>query len=202
MERQEKPPTVEEIRAAGGFASTRSVVQYLETLKKAGFVIRGPGPRNLRVLRSSRGTGESIRTIAVPVVIRRDPNVPLLHQNNVVDYRLVSSTLAPNGYQHFLLQMQGDSMNLAGIEDGDLVLVRQQTAVKSGERVVILIDERVDVLQWRAGRDIVMLVPASSNPLHRPIIASPDVPILGVVVASIPKDSAQWQKRPVVARAM
>jgi hypothetical protein len=43
-------PTIREAQQLGKFASTRSAVQYLEALEAAGFIERGEGARNLRLL--------------------------------------------------------------------------------------------------------------------------------------------------------
>ena len=76
-------------------------------------------------------------------------------------------------------------MNLAGINDGDLVLVRQQRQAESGERVVALIDDEATIKVFRPGGGAIALEPRSSNPAHRPVVLSMDFQIQGVVVATI-----------------
>ena len=41
---------------------------------------------------------------------------------------LVSKRAIKKGYKYFLLRAEGDSMNEAGINDGDLLLIRQISA--------------------------------------------------------------------------
>jgi repressor LexA len=79
-------------------------------------------------------------------------------------------------------------MNEAGIQDGDLVLVRQQTTARSGERVVALIDNDATVKRLRLGTESAILEPVSSNPKHKPIIVGRDFRIQGIVVVAIPKE--------------
>lgn len=50
IEKNEVPPTVREAQKVAGFASTRSAIQYLDALEEAGYIARGEGPRNLRIL--------------------------------------------------------------------------------------------------------------------------------------------------------
>lgn len=59
--------------------------------------------------------------------------------------RLPSEFLKPSQARCFLLRVRGKSMNRAKveggpIEDGDLVLVRQQSVADPGEIVVALVD--------------------------------------------------------------
>ena len=66
---------------------------------------------------------------------------PLLAEQNIEAMIPVSRGLAQPGAKYFLLRAVGNSMDLAGIEDGDLVLVRQQPSAENGETVVALINE-------------------------------------------------------------
>jgi len=80
-------------------------------------------------------------------------------------------------------------MNLAGINDGDLLLVRQQPTADNGQRVVALIDDDATVKQLEVRSDAVVLHPKSSNKVHQPIILDSDFLIQGVVVAVLPVQS-------------
>ncbi len=189
FERQGIPPTLREIQVAGGFASTRSVVQYLTALERSGFIVRGPGSRNLRILRRApENLAEAAATVAVPVVGTVAAGTPILADENIIEHRRVAAELMRRGSRHFLLKVRGDSMDLAGIGDGDLVLVRQQQTATSGDKVVALIDEDATVKRLRVGADCVVLEPVSSNGAHKPIIVNRDFRIQGVVVAAIPNE--------------
>lgn len=191
FEQQGIPPSVREIQIAGSFASTRSVVQYLDALEASGFIARGPGSRNLRIVRRAEDDlDDSAETVALPVVGTVAAGTPLLAEQNIVDHRLVATNLLRRGAQHFLLTVRGDSMDQAGIGDGDLVLVRQQPTASNGERVVALIDEDATVKRLRIGPESVLLEPVSSNPTHKPIVLRRDFKIQGVVIATIPKGAS------------
>lgn len=190
FEQQGIPPSVREMQLAGGFASTRSVVQFLDALEAAGFIVRGPGARNLRIVRRAEDElDDSAETVAVPVIGTVAAGIPLLAEQNIIDHRPVAKNLLRRGAQHFLLKVHGDSMDQAGIADGDLVLVRQQQAASNGERVVALIDDDATVKRLRIGAESVLLEPISSNPIHKPIVLRRDFKIQGVVIATIPKTS-------------
>ena len=81
-------------------------------------------------------------------------------------------------------------MDQAGIADGDLVLIRQQSTALNGERVVALIDQDATVKRLRIGAESVVLEPVSSNSTHKPIVVGRDFRIQGVVVATIPRETS------------
>ncbi|MFN7943055.1 MAG: transcriptional repressor LexA [Thermoanaerobaculia bacterium] len=186
--REGVPPSVREMQALGGFRSPRSVAQFLDALQQAGYIDRAAGARNVRVLRRSTGAALTDRTdtVSVPVIGQVAAGQPILAAENVESYIPVSTSLARGRWSYFILRVRGDSMDRAGIQDGDLVLVRQQDTAEPGEHVVALIDDSATVKRLRVGRDAILLEPLSTNPVHRPIVVGPDFRVQGVVVATIP----------------
>ena len=112
----------------------------------------------------------------------------MLAEQNIETYIPVSTALAKKGSNYFLLRATGDSMNLAGINDKDILLVRQQETADNGEKVVALIDEEATVKILEKKDDVVILRPRSTNPIHKPIILTNNCKIQGVVVAVLPSD--------------
>src|SRR5262245_2514788 len=150
------------MQALGGFRSPRSVGQFLEVLEAAGYIERGRGARNTRVLRRPPSAlQDHADTVLVPAVRRVAAGRPILAAENVEGHIAVSTRLARRAAGHFLLRVRGDSMNRAGIQDGDLVLVRQQQTADPGQVVVALIDEDATVKRLRRGLDAVVLEPVS-----------------------------------------
>lgn len=72
--------------------------------------------------------------------------VPLLEEENVEEYVNLPISLFGNG-SFFILRANGDSMTGAGIDDGDLVIVRKEEQAKEGEIVVALIDDGTTTLK-------------------------------------------------------
>ena len=99
----------------------------------------------------------------------------------------VSTLLARPGQKYFLLRANGDSMTEAGIEDGALVLVRQQPTADSGQIVVALIDDEATIKELQLSREAAVLRPRTKNPTHKPIVLTRDFQVQGVVVATLPK---------------
>jgi repressor LexA len=111
--------------------------------------------------------------------------IPILAEENIEAMIPVSKGLAKPGNRYFLLRAVGDSMNLAGIDDGDLVLVRQQPAAKNGDLVVALIDDAATIKEFYRAGDAVVLKPKSKNKRHQPIVLTEDFQVQGIVVKTI-----------------
>ncbi len=67
------------------------------------------------------------------------------------------------------------------IDDGDLVLVRQQERVDPGQIVVALVDGEATIKKLVKGPGYYVLKPESTNPKPRPIIVTQDFRIQGTV---------------------
>ena len=85
----------------------------------------------------------------------------------------------------FALRCKGDSMINARIYDGDIVYIRQQPTVESGEIAAVLIDNEATLKRVRLFPDHIALEP--ENPQYRPLVywesEMNDVHILGLAVA-------------------
>lgn len=101
-------------------------------------------------------------------------------------FRLPKAALKPNTAKFFLLRVRGDSMNKAEIdgnriENGDLILVRQQPCADVGEIIVALIDGEATTKRLGRGPHYLVLRPESTNPVHKPIVVDSDFRVAGVV---------------------
>lgn len=67
------------------------------------------------------------------------------------------------------------------IDDGDLVLVRQQEKADPGKIIVALVDGEATIKKLIKGTGYYMLKPESTNPKHRPIIVAQDFRVQGIV---------------------
>lgn len=78
----------------------------------------------------------------------------------------------------FLLRAEGDSMIDVGINEGDILVIRQTNEAYNGEIVVALIEDGATVKRFYKKADHVVLHPENSN--YEDIVCR-DVTILGVV---------------------
>lgn len=118
----------------------------------------------------------------IPLVGSAPCGNPILGQENIEGYVEVEKSKIKPGYKYFILRADGDSMNRAGIEDGDLVLCRQQLKANTGDRVVALLGDNVTIKEYGPREDGVrLLLPKSTNPAHQPITPGESDSVQGVV---------------------
>ena len=94
--------------------------------------------------------------------------LPMYAEENIEGYIPIRQT---DGAQYFWLHIRGDSMNAAGMDDGDQILVRVQSEVENGEIAVVMVNgDEATVKQFRQEGNLVILTPRSLNPVHQPQI--------------------------------
>ena len=180
-----RAPTLRAIARHMDFLSPRSATLLIERLEKKGYIQRTEGG-NLRLLKELDGRNQTERTIDIPLVGAVPCGLPLLAEENTEAVIQVSQKIARPGAQYFLLRAMGDSMNRAGIDDGDIMLVRQQPVADVGQKVIALIGDSATVKEFQRKGGHVVLMPRSSNKAHKPIILESDFMVQGVVIATLP----------------
>ena len=171
------PPSVREICSAVGLKSTSTVHGHLDRLEKKGLIRRDPTkPRAIEVLDPSTYQKE---IISVPIVGSVAAGVPILAVENIEDRFPIPADFFPHNNQMFMLQIKGQSMIGSGINDGDYIIVQQQSTAVNGDIVVALIEDSATVKTFYRERNCIRLQP--ENPLMEPIIVD-DCVILGKAV--------------------
>lgn len=89
---------------------------------------------------------------------------PILAQEHIEDYVEVPAHINAD----FSLRCKGDSMINARIYDGDIVYIRQQETVESGQIAAVLIDGEATLKRVQIHPDRIILEPA--NPLYDPLV--------------------------------
>lgn len=183
--RNSVPPTIEELRRLLGVGSTRTVLRYLDQLNKEGYIERWSGARGLRMRKTS--TARSLETRLVPIVGEAPAGQLMPAEENMLgQVQIPKDFLKPPAAKFFLLRVRGDSMNQARIdggtiENGDLVLVRQQERADPGQFVVALVDGEATIKKLVKAPGYYVLQPESTNPKHRPIVIARDFRVQGIV---------------------
>ncbi len=173
------PPTVREICETVGLRSTSSVHAHLSTLEKNGYIRRDPTkPRAIEICDDSF---QIVRTemVSIPEVGDVAAGLPILAQENIMNYFPIPSELVPSG-ESFILRVRGDSMINAGIFDGDRIFVNSCSTARNGEIIVALVDDSATVKTFYKEKDHIRLQPENSS--MEPIITT-NCSIAGKVVA-------------------
>jgi repressor LexA len=179
------PPTVREIGEAVGLTSSSSVHAQLSNLERQGLLRRDPSKPRAMELSDARGTRP--KSVGVPLLGRISAGAPILADENVEEYLAVPADYATED-DHFALRVSGDSMIGAGILDGDVVVIRRQSAADEGDVVAALVagpaEDEATVKRFHRDGDDVVLMP--ENPAYQPRKLE-DGGILGRVVAVLRK---------------
>jgi repressor LexA len=172
------PPTVREIGEAVGLTSSSSVHAQLANLERKGMLTKDATKPRAMALSEPKADGA-----VVPLLGRIAAGAPTLADEHVEDHITVPQSFVSGNADHFALRIAGDSMIGAGILDGDLVVIKAQSAADDGDVVAALVPGPAEdeATVKRLGHDgaRVMLIP--ENPAMKPFEML-DGRILGRVV--------------------
>lgn len=180
-----KCPSMRDLMKALGYRSPRSSSLIISRLISKGF-LRRRQDGSLQFIKDLESDTMRAKTIDVPLVGTAACGVPILAEENIEAMIPVSTDLAKPPSKYFLLRAKGDSMDLIGIHDGNIVLVRQQSTAEPGNPVVAFIDNEATIKEFHPSLHAIVLKPKSGNKQHKPIVLTKDFRIQGVVVTTIP----------------
>jgi repressor LexA len=174
------PPTYEEIRVALGISTKSLVNHHLDALEGAGCLTRMPNtPRGIRLLQS--------RTFRVPRLGKIAAGLPIsVGDPDPDDYIELTRDIVAEQEGLYALQVSGNSMIDALVNDGDIVILKHQNEARNGEMVAVWLRDRDETTLKRFYRENghVRLQPA--NPSMAALIVHPSaVQVQGRVVAVI-----------------
>ena len=168
------PPSVREIAAAVGLASTSAVHHHISALEKEGLLERdATQSRALRLKPAAmlstgsvadvlgrNGDGE---TRSIPVIGEIAAGGPIEAYQDASETISVPDMINTTGGT-YVLRVRGDSMVDAHILDGDLVVIREQQTAIDGDIVVAQVEENaVTLKRFFKERGRVRLQPANAE---------------------------------------
>ncbi|VAW43020.1 SOS-response repressor and protease LexA [hydrothermal vent metagenome] len=204
---QGRPPTIREIGGAVNISST-SVVNYnLTRLTEKGLLERDAEvSRGLRLTEKVAAvTGQVVESIGQamekantavsslfrvplignivagsPIEVGNDGDFSVYDEDDAIE--LSSSMISGRHDDLFALRVSGDSMIDAMVNDGDIVIMRQDNIAKNGDMVAVWLSDDTTTLKYFYHEgDKVRLQPA--NPTMDPIYVNPeDVQVQGKVM--------------------
>lgn len=190
--REDQSPTLEQLRQKLGFSSLRTVTQYLDILERKGYIVRRKNAsRNIEL----RNVDGAWGTVSIPVIANVGcDDLSVFAQNSAaadefleVDKRIVDEEEG----EIVAVRAIGDSMNDAGINTGDYVLIRFTNDVRDGDRVAAIVNDMVTVKRLERRDGMTILWPQSKDPKFKPIILKDDFKIAGKVLCVIPSNQME-----------
>ena len=166
------PPSVREIAAAVGLASTSAVHHHLSALEKQGLLERdATQSRALRLTPAAmlaagvptEGLSASERPRSFPILGEIAAGGPIEAYQDI-DESVAVPDIINTSADTYVLRVRGDSMVDAHIMDGDLVVIRQQQTARDGDIVVAQVEENaVTLKRFFRERGRVRLQPANTQ---------------------------------------
>lgn len=135
-------------------------------------VIEGDKPSGARPARAQ--SVSPVQASEVPLVGRIAAGLPIEAINQSTASVAVPGQMLSGQGDHYALEVKGDSMINAGINDGDVVVIRETAVAQNGDIVVALIDDHEATLKRyiRKGNSIAL---EAANPAYETRIFTDDM---------------------------
>ena len=177
------PPSIREIGENTGISSTSVVNYYLDQLEKMGYIERDRKiSRGVR-LATSNPLGEMVKIHILGPIAAGIPLPELQPGTQYTDSEAdavdIAASLLPTDKTDdlYALQVKGDSMIDAMINDGDIVVLKQAVEARNGEMVAVWLpeDNEATLKYFYKEKDGYRLQPA--NPTMDPIFIEKGRPL-------------------------
>ena len=175
-------PSFDEMKEALDLASKSGIHRLITALEERGFIRRlAHRARALEVVKMPEQATTGAELSLMGKIAAGTPIAAIEHET--ARYPVPESMLGAG--EHYLLEIEGDSMIEAGILDGDLVIIKSVDTASSGEIVVALVEgEEATLKRLRKKGQSIALEPA--NRAYETRIFGPDqVEVQGRLVGLI-----------------
>jgi repressor LexA len=194
MDRDGVPPSFDEMKEALNLKSKSGIHRLITALEERGFIRRlahraraieivklpeamerpGFSPRLIVNERPEKVRPEpprgaiavaAVDAVELPMMGRIAAGVPIEAIAHVSHHVAVPGSMLSGRAQHYALEVKGDSMIEAGINDGDIVVIRETDTAENGDIVVALVEEAEATLK-RFRRKGGMIALEAANPAY------------------------------------
>jgi repressor LexA len=189
MDRDGVPPSFDEMKEALDLRSKSGIHRLITALEERGFIRRlahraraieiiklpeamekpGFSPKVIQGDRPAMPKGAmdiaQVHALELPVMGRIAAGVPIEAISEVSHHVAVPGSMLSGRGNHYALEVKGDSMIEAGINDGDIVVIREQVTAENGDIVVALVEDQEATLK-RFRRRGGMIALEAANPAY------------------------------------
>lgn len=211
MQRDGVPPSFDEMKEALDLRSKSGIHRLITALEERGFIRRlahraraieivklpdalatAPGfvPRVIEGDRPAQRPAaaqmiDAVEATQLPLMGRIAAGVPIESINDIPPQIAVPGQMLSGNAKHYALEVKGDSMIEAGINDGDVVIIRETTQARNGDIVVAQVEGYEATLKrYRVQGDMIVL--EAANPAYEPrVLPSGQVAVQGRLVGLI-----------------
>lgn len=211
MDKDGVPPSFDEMKEALDLRSKSGIHRLITALEERGFIRRlahraraleiiklpeameGKGftPRVIEGDRPAspppRGAMElsTVHALELPVMGRIAAGVPIEAISEVSHHVAVPGSMLSGRGNHYALEVKGDSMIEAGINDGDIVVIREQQTADNGDIVVALVEGHEATLKRFRRKNGMIALEAANSAYETRVFPDHQVKVQGRLVGLI-----------------
>lgn len=195
VQRDGVPPSFDEMKEALDLRSKSGIHRLITALEERGFIRRlAHRARAIEVVKLPESLGgastaagftprvidgdkpdgpppasamsvDAVHAVDLPVMGRIAAGVPISAISEVSHSVAVPGQMLAGQGDHYALEVKGDSMIEAGINDGDVVVIRETSAAENGDIVVALVEDHEATLKrYKRKGDTIAL--EAANPAY------------------------------------
>lgn len=163
------------IRRLAHRARALEIVKLPEALERAEGAAEGGGAKGGFAPKLIQGSRKAPPRGAMPVSLQGAMELPVMGRiaagvpieaiSEISHHVTVPGTMLAGAGAHYALEVKGDSMIEAGINDGDIVVIREQATAENGDIVVALVEDHEATLK-RFRRRGGMIALEAANPAY------------------------------------
>ena len=187
-------PSFEEMKDKIGLKSKSGIHRLISALEDRGFIKKLPfKARAIEILKlpniKQRPLDEKTETIdsqvvELPIVGRIAAGLPIEAIESGENTFYVPKVLA-KGSDSFILEVKGDSMIDAGINDGDFAIIKKQNTANNGDIAVALTNENEATLKRFRKRGDTIALEAANELFETRIYSAGQINIQGILIGLI-----------------
>ena len=187
-------PSFEEMKKKVGLKSKSGIHRLISGLEERGFIKKLPfKARAIEILKRSKekqmlsdhkNTKNNDQVVELPVVGRIAAGLPIEAIESGDNSFFVPKVLTKNS-DSFILEIKGDSMIDAGINDGDFAIIKKQSTANNGDVVVALTNENEATLKRFRKRGDTIALEAANESFETRIYSAGQISIQGILIGLI-----------------
>ena len=209
LKRDGVPPSFDEMKEALDLRSKSGIHRLITALEERGFIRRLPHrARAIEVVKLPDALGESpgfaprvidgdrtdpptealpvtLGAQELPVMGRIAAGTPIEAISHASHSVAVPSSMVKAGRSHYALEVKGDSMIEAGINDGDIVVIQESANADNGEIVVALVEDQEATLKRFFKRGDMIALEAANPAYETRMLRDDQVKVQGRLVGLI-----------------
>jgi SOS regulatory protein LexA len=151
--KHKRMPSYSEIMTLVGFKSKNAVSKLVHKLIDAGVLKKDAQGKLIPAV----GAGE------IPLLGLVEAGIPSLADSQTLDTLSIEEYLIPKKEKTFILEVKGDSMIEAHIDEGDLVIAERAQSARDGDIVVAEVDGAWTLKYFKTDGTKTWLMPANKN---------------------------------------